>query len=184
VVPASLHQRALEKPLIHLAGCDALDIPAEEAETPGEITVNQDELIAYALSVRPLYDGLGRLTGQLAGLLLLAQVRGRFDADLEAFATPRERERECAEKIRSITPPKGAARRHWALCRAMSIVSEVTHQLSNPKSKPEQVREQVAAWTDQLKRANALVRWAADASLGLNPIDFSQACCGCHGHAS
>jgi hypothetical protein len=182
VVRASLHQRALEKPLIHLAGCDALEIPVEEeAVALSDITVTQDELIAYALSVRPLYDSLGRLTGQLAGLLLLAQVRGRFDADLEAVTTPRERARECAERIQSIHPPKGAARRHWALCRAMSIVTEVTQQLSNPKSKPEQVREQVAAWTDQLKRANALVRWAADASLGLNPIDFSQACCCCNG---
>jgi hypothetical protein len=181
VVLASTHQQELETPLVHLAGCDALDVPPEDTDPLSDISVTQDELIAYALAVRPLYDGLGRLIGQLAGLCLLAQIRGRFDPDFEAVTTPLERARECADMIRSINPPKSAVRRHWALCRAMSIVGDVTDQFSNPKSGPAQVRDQVSAWTDQLKRANALVRWAADASLGLNPVDFNQACCCCNG---
>ncbi|MDF3838251.1 hypothetical protein P3W85_35765 [Cupriavidus basilensis] len=181
MVPATSHRSALEKPLVHLAGCDALDVPPEDIDPLADIAVTQDELIAYALAVRPLYDNLGRLIGQLAGLFLLAQVSGRFDRDFEAVTTPIERARECSDAIRSIAAPKGASRRHWALCRAMSLVGEVTDQFASTTYGQEHVREQVSAWTDQLKRANALVRLASDASLGLNPVDFSQACCCCSG---
>ncbi|WP_162600785.1 hypothetical protein [Paraburkholderia sp. C35] len=171
----------LEKPLVHVAGCDVLELPPEETDSLADVTVTQDELIAYAVAARPLYDSLGRLTAQLAGLFLLAQIRGRFDPDFEAVTTPLERARECNDAIRSITAPKGATRRHWALCRAITIVCDVTDQFANTKSGTEQVREQVAVWVDHLKKANALVRWAADASLGFNPVDFSQACCSCNG---
>jgi hypothetical protein len=168
------------KPLFHLSGCDVLDAPPENEGLDGEITVNRDELIAYALAVRPQYNKLGRLIGQLAGLLLLAQAHGRFDVDYEAFKPPLEQAQECTDAIRSITPPNGAKRRHWTLCRAMAVVNGVTDQFTHSIGGETQVREQVGKWSDQLKRANAMVRWASDSSLGMNPVDFSQACCCCN----
>lgn len=168
-----------DKPLVHLADCDVLDAPDATEEFDGDITVNQDELIAYALAIRPQYNKTARLIGQLAGLLLLAQARGRLDFDFEAFKPPIEQARECIDAIYSIPAPIGGRRRHWALCRAMTLVNGVTNEFTHSIGGEAQVREQVAKWSEQLKRANALVRWASDSSMGLNPIDFSQACCCC-----
>lgn len=178
---ANLLDVEFDQPLIHLSGCDVLDAPPESEELDGEITVNQDELIAYALAMRPQYNRLGRLIGQLAGLLLLAQARGRLDADFDAFKPPLEQARECDDAIRSITAPNGAKRRHWVLCRAMAAVNGVTDQFTHSIGGENEVRERVWIWSEQLKRANAMVRWASDSSLGMNPVDFSQACCCCSG---
>lgn len=177
---ANLLYAQFDKPLVHLAGCDVLDAPPESEGIGGEITVNRDELIAYALAMRPQYNRLGRLIGQLAGLLLLAQARGRFDFDFEAFKPPMEQAWECSDAIRSISAPDGVKRRHWALCRAMTLVSGVTDQFTHSIGTEGQVRERVAKCSEQLKRANAMVRWASDSTLGMNPIDFSQACCCCN----
>jgi hypothetical protein len=164
-------------PLVHLAGCDILDMPADNLDPLADISVTQDELIAYALALRPHYDKLGRLIGQLAGLFILAQARGRFDPGFEAFATPLEQARECHDALHSITAPAGVRRQHWCMCRAMQLVKDVTGQFTTSLDGGERVREQVALWTEQLKRANTLLRWASERSLGLSPVDFSQACC-------
>lgn len=176
---ANLLYAQFDNPLVHLAGCDVLDAPPESEGIGDEITVNRDDLIAYALAMRPQYNRLGRLIAQLAGLLLLAQARGRFDFDFEAFKPPMEQARECIDAIRSIGAPNGVKRRHWVLCRAMTLVSGVTDQFTHSLGGEAQVRERVAQWSEQLKRANAMVRWASDSTLGMNPIDFSQACCCC-----
>jgi hypothetical protein len=166
-------------PPVHMAGCDVLEVPVEDNDPLADITAVRDDLIAYGIAIRPHYDKLGRLIGQLAGIFLLAQARGRFDPDFEAVTTPLERARECSDSLLSITAPDAAKRRHWALLRAMSIVNEVTAQFSDSIHGAERVREYVSDWTERLKRANALVRWASDTSLGLHPVDLSQACCCC-----
>src|ERR1700744_4173894 len=166
-------------PLVHIAGCDVLEVAVEDSDALEDVTAVRDDLIAYGLAIRPHYDRLGRLIGQLAGIFLLAQLRGRFEPDFEAVITPLERARECLDSILSITAPKAAKRRHWALLRAMLIVSEVTGQFSDSMRGSERVREYVLDWTERLKRANALVRWTSDTSLGLHPVDLSQACCCC-----
>ncbi len=165
------------KPTVHLAGCDVLDMPPDDIDPMADISVTRDDLIAYALSVRPLYDRVGQLIGQLAGLFILAHARGRFDPDFEAVTAPLEQARACADAIRSIATPGSVRRRHWCLCRAMMLVSEVTDQFTNSMRGSDRVREQVSVWTEQLKRANTLLRWASDSALGMNPVDFSQACC-------
>jgi hypothetical protein len=173
----TLNREAFSKPLVHLAGCDVLEMPSEDIDPLADISVTRDELIAYALVLRPHYDKVGRLIGQLAGLFILAQARGRFDPGFEAFATPLEQARECADALHSIAVPPAARRQHWCVCRAMHLIDEVTAQFTKSLRGTERVREQVAAWNDQLKRANTLLRWSSDRSLGLNPVDFSQACC-------
>ena len=164
-------------PLVHLAGCDILDMPADEVDLMTDITVRRDELIAYALAIRPHYDQVGRLIGQLAGLFILAQVRGRFDPDFEAVKSPLEQARECADAVRSITAPASVRRQHWCITRAMALIGEVTDGFTLSLRGSERVREQIGEWSEQLKRANTLLRWASDRSLGLTPVDFSQACC-------
>lgn len=168
-----------EKPRIHLAGCDALEAPPEDLDPLADISVDRDDLVAYALAVRPLYDQLGRLIGQLGGLCLMAQLKGRFEPDFDAVTPARERAGECADAIRSITAPRTAVRRHWALCRAIVIVNEVVVGFAKAQLGADRTSGQISRLTEQLKRANALVRWASDGSLGLNPIDFGQACCCC-----
>lgn len=164
-------------PLIHLAGCDLLDMPPEEADPHADIATTRDDLIRYALAVRPHYDTVGRLIGQLAGLFILAQARGRFEPDFEAYSTPVEQARACADAVYSMTAPKLAWRQHWCINRAMALVGQVVDEFSHPLQGADEVRDQVIAWNRQLKRANMLLRWAADRSLGLNPVDFKQACC-------
>lgn len=164
-------------PLVHLVGCDLLEMPPEEIDVYADISVTQDELIWYGLSIRPHYDTVGRLIGQLAGLFILTQARGRFEPDFEAFTTPLEQARTCAEAIFSTTAPKVMWRQHWCITRAMALVGEVIDQFSRPLHGSCEVQDQITIWTKQLKRANTLLRWASDHSLGLNPVDFKQACC-------
>ncbi|WP_207002244.1 hypothetical protein [Trinickia mobilis] len=166
-------------PLVHEYGCDALDIPPDDLDPQADISTTRDDLIAYAITLRPHYDRANRVIGQLAGLFILAQARGRFEADYDAVATCIEQAAACVDAIAGIRPPPLAKRQYWCISRAVALVNGVTAEFAASTRDPAQVREYVGRWNEQLRRANALIRWASERSLGLSPIDLGQACCNC-----
>ncbi|CAB3780197.1 hypothetical protein [Pararobbsia alpina] len=166
-------------PLVHEYGCDALDMPPDDLDPLADISTTRDDLIAYAIQLRPHYERVNRVIAQLAGLFILAQARGRFEADHDAVVKCIEQATACVDAIAGIRPPPMAKRQYWCTSRAVALVNGVTAEFGASTRDPARVREYVARWTDQLRRANALIRWASERSLGLSPIDLSQACCNC-----
>ena len=169
-------------PLVHENGCVAFDVapvaPAE-ANPLADITTQRDELIRYALEVRPCYDRINRIVGQLAGLFILAQARGRFEADFESSTAALRQIEEVHDALSSIRPPAAAQRHHKQLCLALGEVSSVSAQFGRSLPTPEATRASISAWTLTLKQASARVRATSAVELGLMPVDMSQACCSC-----
>ena len=62
-------------PTLHGADCDLLDLPAAPVDWLAGITTDHDVLIRSAVGLRPGYERMGRIVGQLAGLLILARDR-------------------------------------------------------------------------------------------------------------
>ena len=170
------------EPLVHEYGCATLAaLPATAAKTDAliDITTKRDELIRYALDVRPCYDRINRIIGQLAGLFILAQARGRFDADFESTTAALRQIEEVRDAISSIVPPAAAKHHLRQLCLALAEVRSVSEQFGRSLPTPEKTRASISAWTATLKQASARVRASAAVQLGLMPVDLSHACCSC-----
>lgn len=169
-------------PLVHEHGCATLEVIPQSAAQPdamADITTNWDELIRYALDVRHCYDRINRIVGQLAGLFILAQARGRFDADFESTTAALRQIEEVREALSGISAPAAAKRHHRQLCIALGEVRSVSEQFGRSLPTPEATGAAISGWTATLKRAAARVRACAAVQLGLMPVDFSHACCSC-----
>lgn len=171
-----------DEPLVHERGCAALEKPSAAAARPdalAAITTNRDELIRYALDVRPCYDRINRIIGQLAGLFILAQASCRFDADFESATAALRQIEEVRDTLSSIVPPATAKRHHRQLCLALGEIRSVSARFGRSLRTPEDTRAAISAWTVTLKQAAARVRASAAVQLGLMPVDLSHACCSC-----
>lgn len=165
--------------MVHLYECAMFDAPEPVSDPLMDIQTNRDEMILYALQLRPCYHRIGRIIGQLAGLFILAQASGRFEADFRAVVIVIEQVEQTVAAIHAIKIPKQTERHHERLVKALRLVASVTAEFSDSMRTPERVRERLGLWTRRLKRANAMVSGAAVERLGLMPVDFSHACCNC-----
>ena len=66
---------------MHQLDCELFELPTAPVDWMADISTHSDELIRYAQELRPCYDRLGRIIGQLAGLFILARLGGRFETD-------------------------------------------------------------------------------------------------------
>ncbi len=167
----------------HGVGCELFDLPAPPTDWLAGIDTDRDELIRYALELRPGYDRLGRIIGQLAGLFILARLGARFESDWSAVARVVEQTRHAEPALRAVRAPVVARQHHAYLVRAFDKVSAITHGFDAVLRTPQTLRDRLDGWTLELKLAGAMLSGAAIERLGLMPVDFSQACCNC-AHAS
>ena len=168
---------------LHAPSCEQSDVPAAPTEWLADlgtnITTDRDELIRYAQALRPCYDRLGRVIGQLAGLIILARLGSRFEADWPVVARVLEQIRQTDAELHAVVAPTVAAHHHAYLMRACVKVLSVGVGIEKPKPAPLRLFEQLDGWTRELKQAGAMLSGAAVERLGLMPVDFSQACCNC-----
>lgn len=164
---------------VHALGCDLLDLPAAPADWLADITSDSDELIRYAEALRPGYDRLGRIIGQLAGLFILARLGSRFEADWPAVASVVEQGRHAEADLHAVQAPAVAARHHAYVLEALRKVMEVVHGFDTWLPARQPLRDRLDGWTRELQLAGTMLSGAAAESLGLMPVDFSQACCNC-----
>lgn len=164
---------------VHALGCDLLDLPAAPTDWLTDIITDRDELIRYAQALRPGYDRLGRIIGQLAGLFILARLGSRFEADWPAVASVVEQSRHAEAVLHAVQAPAVAARHHAYVLQALRKVMGVVRGLDALLPSTQPLCELLDGWTRELQLAGAMLRGAAAESLGLMPVDFSQACCNC-----
>ena len=164
---------------VHGAACELFDLPEAPADWMAGIHTDRDDLIDYARQLRPCYDRVGRIIGQLAGLLILARLGGRFEADWTAVKRVVEQTRQTDAELRAVGVPAAAARHHAFVAQAFAAVAAVTFDFDAVLPRPQHLRERLDDWTRELKRSAAMLSAAAVERLGLMPVDFSQACCSC-----
>jgi hypothetical protein len=164
---------------VHGSACEFFDLPEVPADWLSGIGTERDDLIGYAQQLRPCYDRLGRIIGQLAGLLILARLGGRFETDWTAVKRVVDQTRHIEVELHAVRVPAVAARHHAFVARAFETVASVTRDFDAILHRPPRLQERLDDWTRELKRAGAMLSAAAVERLGLMPIDFSQACCSC-----
>jgi hypothetical protein len=151
--------------------------PQMSAE-PG-VGVRIDEWVFYAARIRPHYDRLNGIIGQLAGLLILGQARSCFEAYYNLASTPLDQVEECRDGLLSIRPPAQAAGHHRHLCKAAAQVEDIARSLRLTVNCPEELRLEIPRMVTALEAACAMLRCAADPEVRLQTIDFAQGCACC-----
>ena len=171
---------------IHRYDCEAVSsaagAPTGEEEPP-EISLGratQDEAVAgYAVAVRPLYDGMRRLIGHAAGLLLLAQAGGRRDIlDLPEMVVARERWHELSERLRTLQVPRGLERHFGQLEKAHAMIGEALDAFDAARAARGWQRRLDQAG-EKIKGAHARLKTASEPRAGMTMVDFNHACCSC-----
>ncbi|MFZ4478551.1 MAG: hypothetical protein ACOYNZ_01515 [Rhodoferax sp.] len=176
---AQVNELADRIPALHDLECELSELPCAPADWLADMDTDHDDLIRYAEKLRPCYDRLGRIIGQLAGLFILARFSGRFETDWTAVTRVMEQTRQTEADMHAVWVPK-VARQHFAyLLLAFHKTAAVTCGFDANLRRSDLLREQLDGWTRELKVAGAMLSRAAAEKLGLLPVDFSQACCSC-----
>lgn len=137
-----------------------------------------DYTVAYRVAVRPVFDGLRDLIGQLAGLLILAQARPRCDlADLPELVIAREQWRLAVDHFDKLRPPEGRAVDRERLRQAaahidaaLAVIGRLQRVTSGGGIGDAAVR---------LAAAYRVLQSVCDHDLDLTMVDMSGACCTC-----
>jgi len=172
-----------DEALIHQPQCDALREvpPAAAAVATDGIETDRDELIRYAIAMRPCYDRINRVIGQLAGLFILAHATGRIETDFEPIQAVLQQMDEVRDAVCCLSPPANARHHYVRMLKVQRVIGEVAIDFRRSGWTRERTSEALARWNDSLKSAHAQLRAASSGQLGMLPVDFGQACCSCHG---
>ncbi|HTI00010.1 MAG TPA: hypothetical protein VL752_03595 [Acidisoma sp.] len=137
-----------------------------------------DRTLDYVLQARPVFDRIGRISGQLSGLLILAATGARSAQGHPMFALIQEAEAGLADEMASLHPTGAAGHHHRHLCLAVRAVSRaVTVARQGLHVWDEAMMDEMTA---ALRRANQELQWATAALPGFAVVDLRQACCAMH----
>ncbi len=157
---------------VHRWDCAA--VASEPALPPADVA---DVDVAAATALRRPYDGLRRLIGQAAGLLLLAQAsRRREIVDLPAVAVAREQWKDITAELAGIDAPRGCERHVEHLIQAARLIGACLDALEAAAAR--EVMD-VSLALDRVAAAYRLVQSCSIEKLGLTMVDFRQSCCNC-----
>jgi len=158
--------------MVHRWDCPAV---ASEPTLPRADVADVD--MAAATALRRPYDGLRRLIGQAAGLLLLAQAsRRREIVDLPAVAVAREQWRDVTAEIANLNAPRGCERHVEHLVQAARLIGACLDALEAASA--HEIMD-VSLALDRVAAAYGLVQRCSVEKLGLTMVDFRQSCCNC-----
>jgi len=158
--------------MVHRWDCPA--VASEPALPPADVA---DADMAAAAALRRPYDGLRRLIGQAAGLLLLAEAsRRREIADLPAVAVAREQWKDVTAELASLNAPRGCERHVEYLVQAARLIGACLDALEAAAAL--EVLD-VSLALDRVAAAYRLVQRCSIDKLGLTMVDFRQSCCNC-----
>ncbi len=161
---------------LHRPDCEA--IRPEAAALPGEdLSPLYEEDDAR---LRRPFDELKRLIGQVAGLLLLAEVSARREiVEAPTLMTAVERLREVSAAIEEVKPK---LRNPAAVAAYPGIAEHIGQAINALRSSAETATTfEIGSALTRLKTAYNLLQRMAEPSRGRSMVDFSQACCSCNG---
>lgn len=146
------------------------------------IGVNErtDEWVYYASRVRPHYERMNSLVGQIAGLLILGQAKGCFDTYFEMSRTPKEQAQACLDELYALSVPITAASHLTHLRKAARQLYQVADDLNVAVRSTHELTLKLAQWLTQLKAITAVLHCAADPVVSMQPVAFEDACACCN----
>lgn len=170
---------------IHRYDCELVTAPpsdAEGGETRQAIENDpaaDEAVVRYVVAARPVYDGLRRLIGQVAGLLVLAEAGGRRDVlDLPDIPAARERWAEVEQRLGALQAPSGLEGHLDRLATAHATLGEVLDDFGLARLQRDW-RQHLDRAGDRIKHAYAWLQAASEPRAGMTPVDFNHACCSC-----
>ncbi|MGB3833138.1 MAG: hypothetical protein WA975_14895 [Mesorhizobium sp.] len=171
---------------VHRYDCELVSGPRppgaenEEAQPAIEDGTLADEAVArYVVAARPVYDGLRRLIGHVAGLLVLAEAGGRRDVlDLPDMLAARERWTEVEQRLGVLQAPRGLESHFLRLEAAHAMLGEVLDDFGSARLRRDWQKHLDRAG-ERIKHAYAWLQAASEPRAGMTPVDFNHACCSC-----
>lgn len=171
---------------VHRYDCELVSGPRppgaenEEAQPAIEDGTLADEAVArYVVAARPVYDGLRRLIGHVAGLLVLAEAGGRRDVlDLPDMLAARERWTEVEQRLGVLQAPRGLESHFLRLEAAHAMLGEVMDDFGLARLRRDWQKHLDRAG-ERIKHAYAWLQAASEPRAGMTPVDFNHACCSC-----
>jgi len=155
--------------------CVAVTPDIGAAEMPEGL---DDRTLDYIERARAVFDGIARISGQLAGLLILAAAGARSAQGHPMFALIEEARDEVVSALAALRPTEAARHHHRHLMRAARALSKAVeaaardlHRWDGP------MMEDV---TQALRHANQQLQWATRALPGFAVVDLRQSCCAMH----
>ncbi|WP_421698150.1 hypothetical protein [Ancylobacter sp.] len=141
--------------------------------------LGSDQAARYADACHPVFEDLRRVVGQLAGLMILAQLTDSSEvAGLGELASCRQRFAEAGERIRLLAAP-GALEPHreqLVAAHAFSGLALGTFSELRPRGDNEAAFDKISR---HVRRAYAHLSAATAEKAGLAMVDLSHACCSC-----
>lgn len=171
---------------IHRYDCELIAVPplsdadGRESRSAVENDPAADEaVVRYVIATRPIYDGLRRLIGLIAGLLVLAEAGGRRDVlDLPDIPAARERWAEVEQRLAALQAPRGLASHHARLHASHATLGEVLDDFGQARLQRDW-QQHLDRAGDRIKHAYAWLQAASEPRAGMTPVDFNHACCSC-----
>lgn len=143
------------------------------------LAMPDESIIRYTIAARPLYDGVRRLIGQVAGLLVLVEAGGRRDVlDLPDLVIARERWHELREMLRTLGVPRGFERHFGHIERAHAGIGDVLDGFDAARRERDWQRRFDGA-AEAIKSAYSSLQAASEPGAGMTMVDFNHACCSC-----
>jgi hypothetical protein len=138
-----------------------------------------DETTAYIVENRRYFEDLRQVSGQLAGLMVLAAAGGKSAApDHPLLAAASQLQVEAAGALRGARVSRGAAEHHHHLlyaAGALEVALAMAHRFLPLRGDCE---ADLVAILHPLRVAHGHLQKAANALPGFTMVDFEQGCCG------
>lgn len=141
--------------------------------------LGSDAAARYASACRPVFEDLRRVVGQLAGLMILAQLTESSEvASLAELESCRCRWIEAGERIKVLTAPDALAPHRGQIVAAHSFSGLALGTFSEllPRGDNEEAFDAISR---HVRRAYAHLSAATAERAGLAMVDLSHACCSC-----
>jgi hypothetical protein len=140
----------------------------------GFLGETEEARIAAELTVKPLFDRLSALLGQIAGILLLAGAGGDPESErLHVFAL-RAQFSAAIDAVQRVIPPPGLDASYEATRRALPILSEILADLEKRRAADATVLRRHIGRVLEVRR---LLLAASVPALGVGLVDLTGACC-------
>jgi len=131
--------------------------------------------IVEGLALRPLFDRLSRLLGQLAGVALLTSAGAEPDRQVCHLAAIKAQLQAAHEAFASLAPPRHLAGTFHAMGQTLALIDEIMARLDRQPAIARLGDDSFAALTQALSAARR--RLLSGSAAGLGIVDFAGACC-------
>ena len=134
-----------------------------------------ERLIGESLVLRPLFDALSRLLGQLAGVALLVSAGVEPDRQLSHLAMIKVQLQSVHEAYARLTPPRHLAGSFHAMGQTLALLKQIMARLDRRPAIALMDDGPFCELTQALTTARRLL--LAGSAPGLGIVEFAGACC-------